>query len=291
MQGYIKLHREIMEHDLWRDERFSKGQAWVDLILMANHKDRKVIINNQFELVKRGSFITSIRKLADRWGWHHHTVETFLNLLESDNMIVRNSTRISTHIAIVNYEKYQGVSDFDNEDISTPISTQNSTPISTVNSTPISTPISTQNAHQLATNNNEKNVKNDKNDKNEKNEKKIILTDTKVSVSQTEVRQVLEEWNTLERFGIKSVSKITSTSKRYQMLVARLKEYSLEDVFSAIENIRGSSFLQGKNNRGWSIDFDWFVKPNNFPKVLEGNYNKTRQETNSSSVWDEWKDL
>ena len=157
MQGYIKLHRDIMGHYLWTEDRFSKGQAWIDLILMANHKDKKIIMNNKFVEVKRGTFITSIRKLSQRWQWHHHTVEMFLNLLESDNMITRSSTRMCTLIAIVNYEKYQGFDSFDDADVSTPIST------------PVSTPISTQCAHPLATN---KNVKNDKECK--KNEKNII---------------------------------------------------------------------------------------------------------------------
>jgi len=30
--------------------------------------------------------------------------------------------------------------------------------------------------------------------------------------------------------------------------------------------------LKGQNNKGWTITFDWFIKPNNFIKVLEGNY-------------------
>ena len=43
-------------------------------------------------------------------------------------------------------------------------------------------------------------------------------------------------------------------------------------MINAIGNIEKSSFLKGQNDRGWVITFDWFVKPNNFIKVLEGNY-------------------
>ena len=88
------------------------------------------------------------------------------------------------------------------------------------------------------------------------------------------VRRVVEEWNTLSAYGIKSISKLSNTSKRYQCLVARLKEYSIESILVAINNIRHSDFLQGKHKgKPWQITFDWFVLPNNFPKVLEGNYN------------------
>lgn len=56
------------------------------------------------------------------------------------------------------------------------------------------------------------------------------------------------------------------------MLTARIKEYGIENVLTAIENVKQSDFLQGRIGKGWTITFDWFVRPNNFPKVLEGNY-------------------
>jgi len=100
--------------------------------------------------------------------------------------------------------------------------------------------------------------------------KKIVSKDT---ICQTQsVQQVVNEWNTLDKFGIKPISKLASTSTRYKQLVARIKQYGLDDVLKAIDNIRHSDYLQGRVNN-WQITFDWFVKPNNFPKVLEGNYN------------------
>ena len=61
------------------------------------------------------------------------------------------------------------------------------------------------------------------------------------------------------------------------MLQARIKQYSFEDVLKAIENIHASPFLLGQNQRNWQIYFDWFILPNNFTKVLEGNY-KEKQD-------------
>lgn len=84
-----------------------------------------------------------------------------------------------------------------------------------------------------------------------------------------ERQKVIDEWNDL---GISPVSRLTSGTKRYTMLNARLKEYGLDAVLQAINNVRISSFLRGQNKDGWTICFDWFVKPNNFIKVLEGNY-------------------
>ena len=77
-KGWISVHRQIWNSWVWDDKPFSKGQAWIDLLLMANHEDRKVLIGNQLIIVKRGSFITSIRKLCDRWGWSNTKVRSFL---------------------------------------------------------------------------------------------------------------------------------------------------------------------------------------------------------------------
>lgn len=105
-------------------------------------------------------------------------------------------------------------------------------------------------------------------------EDKEYITVSKDTVRQTEVRQCVEAWNSLSEYGIKTISRLSSSSQRYQRLSARIKEYGLSSVLSAIEKVKGSSFLQGKSSgkKAWVITFDWFVLPNNFPKVLDGNY-------------------
>lgn len=102
---------------------------------------------------------------------------------------------------------------------------------------------------------------------------------------QAEVEEVLLAWNKLSDYGIAPVKKIGSGSKRASCLRARLREYGIEDVLTAIANIRESDFLQGKNNRGWIITFDWFVLPTNFPKVLEGNYNNRNGSSEAKSQY------
>lgn len=87
------------------------------------------------------------------------------------------------------------------------------------------------------------------------------------------IEHIVERWNTLSNLGIKPVMKIGEHTQRKEWLSARLKTYTEDDFMKAIENIRNSLFLQGHNKNGWVITFDWFIRPNNFPKVLEGNYN------------------
>lgn len=107
MSGWIKIHRDILYHEIWSDKPFSKGQAWIDLILLANHSDNKCMVGNKVEEIKRGSFITSELKLMDRWGWGRKKVQLFLKFLESESMIVRSTNNKRTAITIVNYEVYQ----------------------------------------------------------------------------------------------------------------------------------------------------------------------------------------
>lgn len=95
----------------------------------------------------------------------------------------------------------------------------------------------------------------------------IVSKDT---IRQADVQRIIDEWNTLEEFGINPVKRMTS--KREQAVKARIRQNHMDDILEAIENIRHSSFLQGQNKEGWMITFDWFLKPGNFAKVFEGNY-------------------
>lgn len=107
-------------------------------------------------------------------------------------------------------------------------------------------------------------------DKSEEIEKEEgTLSDESVCRPQ-DVRQVVEAWNAL---GIQTIKKVPpSTTKTGQMLRARIKEYGIGSVLEAIEMVRESSFLMGNNKKGWRITLDWFSRPNNFPKVANGNY-------------------
>ena len=83
------------------------------------------------------------------------------------------------------------------------------------------------------------------------------------------LQRIIDKWNTV---SINKIKGIKPNTQRYSMLKERLKEYGEDSVIEAIDNVGKSSFLKGRNNRNWTIDFDWFVRPNNFPKVLEGRY-------------------
>lgn len=88
-----------------------------------------------------------------------------------------------------------------------------------------------------------------------------------------DAKRIMEAWNSL---GLQQLREIKGDTKRGGMLRARVNEYGVDAVLEAIENVRKSSFLKGQNSKGWTITFEWFVAPNNFIKVLEGNYDDTK---------------
>ena len=105
-----------------------------------------------------------------------------------------------------------------------------------------------------------------------------------------EVERVISEWNKLPE-PIKRVRDLKPNTERYKMLTSRIKEYGVESVIEAVHKVGESDFLRRGSDKGWQIDFGWFVRPNNFPKVLEGNYdNKDGKPTASyySVPKEEW---
>lgn len=106
-QGWISLHRSIQDNWIWKDEPFSRGQAWIDILLMANHQDNKFLLGNELVTVEAGSFITSEKKLMERWMWSNTKVRNFLKLLETDGMIIKKTDAKKSSITVVNYRAYQ----------------------------------------------------------------------------------------------------------------------------------------------------------------------------------------
>jgi len=105
--GWIALHRSILDHWVWKDKPFSNGQAWIDLILLANHKDTKEYINGSLKTFKKGTVNRSIESLSSRWGWNRKKTRKFLNALEADEMVTINVTTHGTTITLVKYSDFQ----------------------------------------------------------------------------------------------------------------------------------------------------------------------------------------
>lgn len=107
MEGWIKLHRSLLESDVWVCEPFSRGQAWVDLLLLANHKDSFFYKRGNKIDVKRGQLGRSSVELSDRWSWSRSKVNKFLKDLEKEQQIKVVKTSVTQIVTIINYDEFQ----------------------------------------------------------------------------------------------------------------------------------------------------------------------------------------
>lgn len=99
----------------------------------------------------------------------------------------------------------------------------------------------------------------------------IVNTDIEAVPSKAEIdfSKIQEHWNNV---CVKLPAVTVMSKKRMATVKARVKEHGLEAIFSAIDKTGKSDFMNGQNNKGWRASFDWIMRPENFVKVLEGNY-------------------
>jgi hypothetical protein len=107
MEGWVKIHRKIMDNPAYFSEPFCRNMAWVDLILLANHDTNFFRCRGIRVEVRRGQIGYGLDELGRRWRWSRGKVERFLRELEADKQIVRQKTNVTTLLSIVNYEEHQ----------------------------------------------------------------------------------------------------------------------------------------------------------------------------------------
>ena len=109
-KGWIKLYRNILEHWVYDDPLLLK--IWLTAVLLANHDDRKIMINGKTVTIHRGQFWTSIRKFSMRVNMGVNTVHRKLDILQKDDMLFVDSRKgIGTLITVRNYALYQDFQD------------------------------------------------------------------------------------------------------------------------------------------------------------------------------------
>ena len=105
--GWIKIDRKILNSKLWEGKPFSKGQAWIDMLLLAAWTTKEVTVRGVKMKLNRGDICMSVRELSERWGWSSGKVKRYLMDLQMDQRIDQLKSFVTNTISIVNYEKYQ----------------------------------------------------------------------------------------------------------------------------------------------------------------------------------------
>lgn len=103
--GYVKIHRKIFDWGWGTD--INTFRIFIHMILKANWKDGVF----KGTTVPRGSFISSILKLAEETRLTNDEVRTAISHLVSTGEITKQSTNKYTVFTVVNYALYQDVTE------------------------------------------------------------------------------------------------------------------------------------------------------------------------------------
>lgn len=109
MEGWIKLHRKLLEWEWYNDN--NTKILFLHLLLTANHKEKKW----QGLTIKRGQKITSLAHLSQETNLTIQQTRTALSKLKSTNEITIKTTNKNTLITIEKYSDYQNKDDDDNK--------------------------------------------------------------------------------------------------------------------------------------------------------------------------------
>lgn len=104
---FIKIAKAFKDNYLWLSEPFSRGQAWIDLLLLANWAEGFFYVRGTKIELKRGQLAGSMEFLGGRWKWSRTKVKRFLKELQTEQQISLEISSIITKITIVNYNKFQ----------------------------------------------------------------------------------------------------------------------------------------------------------------------------------------
>ena len=100
-QGWIKIHRQFLDWE-WYDDNNTKI-LFIHLLLKANHKPKKY----RGKLIEIGQHVTGLEVLCKETGLSIQKIRTAISKLKSTNEITIKTSSKGTVIQIVNYTKYQ----------------------------------------------------------------------------------------------------------------------------------------------------------------------------------------
>lgn len=253
MEGYVNVHRTIMDWGWYTVPNMH--HLFEHLILRANFKER--IWHGQ--TIKRGQLITSRSELSRETGLSEKVIRLGLERLKKTGEIIMETTKRYTLITVCNYDRYQGGSTKEGQQ-----------------KTNIGPAIGQ-----------EKTIKEESNKINIEGGTYVPSSSPESTTPKTDDINLLafmEFFNkTMQEHGAQIPTITQISGKRKQALLARLKQHGKESLRKAVINAATSTFLNGGGSNPFVASFDWIMRPNNFQKVLEGNYSYDLSPNNNTS--------
>jgi len=244
--GYITLPLAVL--DGWVGQNAQYLKWWTQLRREASWTGKTVWHNRQQVYLQARQVIVTVNSLVKQWQVSKPTVIHFLQRLESEKLIERQTDSRKTIITITPL----GWADSEVKQEVAPV-------------VKVDHDVDRQPYHQPLPpiiNNKEKNIIASGGARTREEE-----------VANHDFDEIISFFNQqMKGKGIQQVAIITSERRQaFERLVSQTG-VNKDTLKQAIKNAAESDFLNGKGPKGWVASFDWMMMPQNFQKVLENNY-------------------
>lgn len=244
--GYITLPLAVL--DGWVGQNAQYLKWWTQLRREASWTDKTIWYNHQQVYLQARQVIVTVNSLVKQWQVSKPTVIHFLQRLESEKLIERQTDSRKTIITI------------------TPLGWADSEVKQEVASVvKVDHDVDHQSYHQPLPpiiNNKEKNIIASGGARTREEE-----------VANHDFDEIISFFNQqMKGKGIQQVAIITSERRQAFERLMSQTGVNKDTLKQAIKNAAESDFLNGKGPKGWVASFDWMMMPQNFQKVLENNY-------------------
>ena len=106
MEGWIKLHRQIMDNPVVMKDSDHLA-VWIYLLLNATHKEYPAIFKGEKITLKPGQLLTGRKSIAEKLAIQESKVKRILTSFENDQQIDRQRGNKNSLISIVRWSEYQ----------------------------------------------------------------------------------------------------------------------------------------------------------------------------------------
>ena len=244
--GYITLPLAVL--DGWVGQNAQYLKWWTQLRREASWTDKTVWYNHQQVYLQARQVIVTVSSLVKQWQVSKPTVIHFLQRLESEKLIERQTDSRKTIITITPL----GWADSEvKQEVASVVKVDHDVDHQTYRQ-PLPPII----------NNKEKNIIASGGARTREEE-----------VANHDFDEIISFFNQqMKGKGIQQVAIITSERRQAFERLMSQTGVNKDSVKQAIKNASDSDFLNGKGPKGWVASFDWMMIPQNFQKVLENNY-------------------
>ncbi len=244
--GYITLPLAVL--DGWVGQNAQYLKWWTQLRREASWTDKTVWYNRQQVYLLARQVIVTVNSLVKQWQVSKPTVIHFLQRLESEKLIERQTDSRKTIITITPL----GWADSEvKQEVASVVKVEHD-----VDRQPYHQPL------PPIINNKEKNIIASGGARTREEE-----------VANHDFDEIISFFNQqMKGKGIQQVAIITSERRQAFERLMSQTGVNKDSVKQAIKNAAESDFLNGKGPKGWVASFDWMMIPQNFQKVLENNY-------------------